>query len=82
MYGCSDADLGSWLTLLITGIRSEYLCLGLACQGFQKWAIENDLVSGNEDILQIFNKIGEVAEKNGITKDSSVLFKNIAVMGR
>lgn len=68
MYGCSDADLGSWLTLLITGIRSEYLCLGLACQGFQKWAIENDLVSGNEDILQIFNKIGEVAEKMALQK--------------
>lgn len=68
MYGCSDADLGSWLTLLITGIRSEYLCLGLACQGFQKWAIENDLVNGNEEILQIFNKIGGVAEKMALQK--------------
>ena len=30
--------------------------------------IENDLVSGNEDILQIFNKIGEVAEKMALQK--------------
>lgn len=68
MYSCSDTDLGSWLTLLITGIKLEYLCLGVACQEFQKWAIENDLVNGNEEILEIFNKIGEVAEKMALQK--------------
>ena len=68
MYSCPDDDLGAWLTMLITGIKLEYLCLGVACQGFYKWAIENDLVNGNEDILQIFNKIGGVAEKMALQK--------------
>lgn len=68
MYSCPDDDLGAWLTMLITGIKLECLCLGVACQGFYKWAIENDLVNGNEDILQIFNKIGGVAEKMALQK--------------
>lgn len=63
VYSCEDAELGSWLTLLLTGIRLEFLCLGVACQGFQGWAIENDLVTGNEKILEIFNKIGRLADK-------------------